>query len=470
MSWKSTNEPKALKSLEKEWSRLEKKGKEYKGLRQICKEAPLPAVRLAAYELMIEFRRIHPVYVEWDVEMDKIVEDVMEGITDPQILSDLIQKIGPDRIKLYFSYYTPLVKHALFQFRKSDLDYLIPLLKYFDPDHLCDIAEYYKDLRLTIEVIRVRWRNDYSERLFKVLLQCARGITREKALEIIEDNKDYPTVPVAMMYHIGDDRQAASLVKDIDIGTKDMIIITEHAYKLVNEPQVKTDLQHKLNDLKQKDKKETIENKLQSGLIGVDDINLFTGPKDIHEAFQIVCKTCKRKLCYSEVYFAFMKKLNDLKNIPQLKTDIVNELKNFCIPLGWSGFSDYEALKKTVQWKILLELDQESLKEIAKEAKAKEIRWKACVLAGGHQFPETRNRCRCDICGFQHHIFPQGLTSGNPYQCKACGGMIKAQPFCEGMPHSEVTYFGNGTDIMDGYDGLLHGEERFVKENGLDNQ
>jgi hypothetical protein len=94
--------------------------------------------------------------------------------------------------------------------------------------------------------------------------------------------------------------------------------------------------------------------------------------------------------------------------------------------------------------------DKKLLRTIAEKAKGKYCRWLACMLLGGHFLEETGvNRCKCTLCGFQHHLNEQNGT------CPRCSGKVHTIPFTTGYPHSNITFPDGTTEYIDGYDGVM---------------
>ena len=105
--------------------------------------------------------------------------------------------------------------------------------------------------------------------------------------------------------------------------------------------------------------------------------------------------------------------------------------------------------------------DTKLLQKIAKTAKFDHIRWGACKRSGGHIYDkQSINKCKCTICCFQHHIGCP--NNGTAWNCKRCGGTVKTIPFVAGNPHSTICFKNGTVEEIDGYDGILYGEERFI--------
>lgn len=82
-------------------------------------------------------------------------------------------------------------------------------------------------------------------------------------------------------------------------------------------------------------------------------------------------------------------------------------------------FKDAEKQTEWPEWALLNRVtDAGVLRRIAKEHPYAYFRWKACEMAGGHEFGEN---CRCGLCGFENHDFPSFDVGAT---CATCGSTI----------------------------------------------
>lgn len=213
-----------------------------------------------------------------------------------------------------------------------------------------------------------------------------------------------------------------------------------------------------------KQEKRNRSNRLMSttnGNFSIKDIDQFTYPEEIHDAYILARESAKRYEIDREPYEKLLNKLTYPDDIEQA----IIEYKNY---VGADNVEKFWGVEKSWVWQKLNDLnDQNRLLSIAKNARAQIIRWKACKLAGGHFFPKKGNRCRCEVCGFENHPAPEGTVSGRRYHCKRCKGLVEAIPFVAGWPHSTVTYPDGTKYTINSYNGLYYHEEEFVKKNDL---
>ncbi len=188
---------------------------------------------------------------------------------------------------------------------------------------------------------------------------------------------------------------------------------------------------------------------------------LLSEEKGSHEMYEAIREAYERHEIKDDVYNNAMRQLYDSK-------DIEHALIEYKNPIGSDGIENVFRVVDTWAWEKLSGInDREILLSIARNANANVIRWKACKLSGGHFFPTEGNLCRCDVCRFEKHPAPHGTVSGQPYHCEHCGGLVEANPFSEGLPHSTVTYPDGKECSIDGYDGLQYEEEQFAERYHL---
>ncbi len=188
---------------------------------------------------------------------------------------------------------------------------------------------------------------------------------------------------------------------------------------------------------------------------------LLSEAKGSHEMYEAVREAYLWHRIETDVYDNAMRQLYE----PE---DIEHALMEYENPLGADGIERIYRVVDTWAWEKLCAIkDRETLLSLAGNANANVIRWKACKLAGGHFFPKEGNLCRCDVCAFEDHPAPKGTVSGRSYHCVHCGGLVVANPFSEGLPHSTVTYPDGKKYYIEGYSGLQSGDDRFVEENHL---
>ena len=111
-------------------------------------------------------------------------------------------------------------------------------------------------------------------------------------------------------------------------------------------------------------------------------------------------------------------------------------------------FKDAEKQTEWPEWALLNRVtDAGVLRRIAREHPYAFFRWRACEMAGGHEFGEN---CRCGICGFEDHSFPSYDVGAT---CGRCGSTIVRRG--NGEPSHSWAY--NLVDVIEYPDGSASG-------------
>jgi len=111
-------------------------------------------------------------------------------------------------------------------------------------------------------------------------------------------------------------------------------------------------------------------------------------------------------------------------------------------------FKDAEKQTEWPEWALLNRVtDAGVLRRIAREHPYAFFRWRACEMAGGHEFGEN---CRCGVCGFEDHSFPSYDVGAT---CGRCGSTIVRRG--NGEPSHSWAY--NLVDVIEYPDGSASG-------------
>ena len=111
-------------------------------------------------------------------------------------------------------------------------------------------------------------------------------------------------------------------------------------------------------------------------------------------------------------------------------------------------FKDAEKQTEWPEWALLNRVtDAGVLRRIAREHPYAFFRWRACEMAGGHEFGEN---CRCGVCGFEDHSFPSYDVGAT---CGKCGSTIVRRG--NGEPSHSWAY--NLVDVIEYPDGSASG-------------
>ena len=111
-------------------------------------------------------------------------------------------------------------------------------------------------------------------------------------------------------------------------------------------------------------------------------------------------------------------------------------------------FKDAEKQTEWPEWALLNRVtDAGVLRRIAREHPYAFFRWRACEMAGGHEFGEN---CRCGVCGFEDHSFPSYDVGAT---CGRCGSTIVRRD--NGEPSHSWAY--NLVDVIEYPDGSTSG-------------
>ena len=440
--WKSNNEQKALEGLRSGIFQIDQ-------LIEICCAAPLASVRLAAFDKLAS----HGVWT-WnnskqrrDADLKKAAAGVLEKIQEPE-----------QRIKLIRETKEPVLKNeAALHIPKASLPLLLPEMSRFSGEELITLAERFEDDRLTLETAH-RLRGWKDPRLIKLLKKYADNKSTEEILALLQENPNNLAMAFAFLDRIPNDMEKVN--RALETYNTELL---EYAGRLVVDPAARKYAGEKLEERHDREKRDRISFVMSSsnGNFSTGDIDLFTDPKDIHDAYVLAREAEKNLRIGREAYEKLLNKLTYPKDIDRA----IMEYNN---PVGADGLEKLWGAENTWAWRKLSEMnDQGRLQNIAKNAKAQIVRWKACKLAGGHFFPKKGNLCRCEVCGFEKHPAPEGLTSGQAYQCRRCRGLVEAIPFSNGLPHATVSYPDGTRLTINGYDGLQYHEEMFAKKNDL---
>ncbi len=440
--WKSKNEQKALSSLKEGIFHIDK-------LIEICRTAPLASVRLAAFDRLAFYgvSTWNKSKSRRDADLTKAAEGVLEKYTEPEEL-----------IRLVLETKEPILKNeAACHLPKASLSLLMPELSRFSGEELITLAEHFDDDQLTLETAR-RLRGWRDPRITALLKKFAGNKPDEEIQSILEENPYNFAIISAFLDRVPDDMQKVN--RALETNNAELL---ERARRLVTDPAVQKYAEEKLNEMHRQEERARISRIMSStnGNFSPRDIDQFTEPKDIHDAYLLARESAKKYGIGRQAYEKLLDKLTDPDDIVQALTERRN-------PVGADGIEQFWGVESSWVWHQLGKLnDRDRLLAVAKNAKAQVVRWKACKLAGGHFFPKSGNCCRCEICGFENHPAPEGLVSGKPYHCRRCSGLVEAIPFSAGLPHATVTYPDGSKYTINGYDGLQYNEEQFAKKNDL---
>ncbi len=440
--WKSTNEQKALSALKEGIFDIDK-------LIEICCTAPLGSVRLAAFGRLAS----HGVST-WgrsksrrDTDLRKAAAGLLEKFQEPEQLIKLIRETEE-----------PVLRYAAaLRIPKDSLSLLISELPKFSGDDLIALAEYFGDDAFTLAAVR-RMRGWKDKRLTALLNEYAKDKQDEEILALMQEDPYNLTIVSAFFDRIPDDMQKVS--KALEMNSTELL---ERAFRTVRDPAAQKYAGEKLNSMRREEQRAGIARIMSStnGNFSERDIDQFTDPKDIHEAYLLARESAKKFGIGRKPYEKLLEKLTYPDDIVQALTERKNTV-------GADGLEQFWGAENSWAWHQLSRLnDKERLLSVAKNAKSQIVRWKACKLAGGHFYPEKGNCCRCEVCGFEDHPAPEGQVSGKAYRCRRCKGLVEAIPFSAGLPHSTVTYPDGSKHTINGYGGLQYNEERFAKKNDL---